>query len=173
MVVAAEEGEEMEQGGIEFSYKEIGAMLFEVGKQQHLNAKRRKRIYDLVKKFDKSSRGQDPLHFEAPAPKEKLTKNDYEEAEKNAIELASSFKQEKKIARKVKSQIKKRVREAEEAVRKERGDVDVPEDEITEVKKKSGKQTSVPKVKKGKPLLKAKGVGKKQMLFQKKKGGKK
>ncbi|PIC34812.1 hypothetical protein B9Z55_014359 [Caenorhabditis nigoni] len=175
MVSAAEEGEEMEQeAGIEFSYKEIGAMLFEVGKKEHLNAKRRKKIYDLVKKFDKCARGQDPLHFEAPAPAEKLTKNDYEEAEKKAVELAKSFKEEKKKARKVKSLIKKRAREAAEAAQKESGDVEVPEDEISEVKKKSGKTTAIPKVKKGKPLLKAKGVGKKQMLGQKKKkGGKK
>ncbi|CAL2040745.1 hypothetical protein CAEBREN_18157 [Caenorhabditis brenneri] len=173
MVSAVDEGEEMEQGGIEFNYKEIGSMLFEVGKQQHLNAKRRKKIYDLVKKFEKSSRGQDPLHFEVPAPKEKLTRNDYEEAEKKAIELANSFKQEKKDARKVKSLIKKRAREAAEAARKESGDIEVPEDEISEVKKGSGKKTAIPKVKRGKPLLKAKGVGKKIILGKKKKVGKK
>lgn len=173
LITAVEEGEEMDQGGIEFSYKEIGALLFEVGKQEHLNAKRRKKIYDLVKKFDKSSRGQDPLHFETPVPKERLTRHDYEEAEKKAIVLANSFKQERKSSRKVKSQIKKRAREAAEAARQENGD-DVPDDEIAEVKKGNGKKTAVPKVKKGRPLLKAKGVGKKRMVGGlKRKAGKK
>ncbi|EFP04812.1 hypothetical protein GCK72_014409 [Caenorhabditis remanei] len=167
--------EENDEAGIEFSYNEIATLLFEEGKKENLNAKRRKTIYALVEKFKKCARGQDPHHFEAPIPKEKLTKKDYEEAEKRAVELAESFKQDKKNARKLKSQIKKRAREASESARTETGNADVPEDEITEVRKGSGKKTAVPKVKKGKPLMKAKGVGKKQMLGQKKKknGGKK
>ncbi|CAI2350057.1 unnamed protein product [Caenorhabditis sp. 36 PRJEB53466] len=169
----AEEEEPAAEGGIEFNYKEIGAALFDVGKQAHLNAKRRKRIYDLVKKFEKCARGQDPLHFEPPVPKEKLTREDYEAAEMKAIEAASEWKTERKEAKKHASLIKKRAREAAAVARKERKEAgdELPEDEIAEVRKASGKggKTSVPKVKRGK-ALKAKGVGKKQML-KKKVGG--
>lgn len=100
MMASESDDEPSEAGGIEFNYKEISKMLFDVGKQAHLNAKRRKKIYELVKKFEKAAADKDPMHVEVAPPAEQLTKKDYEEAEKRAREIAEGFKKDKKEARK-------------------------------------------------------------------------
>ncbi|KAJ1373881.1 hypothetical protein KIN20_036411 [Parelaphostrongylus tenuis] len=67
--------------GIEFDYRAIGQMLFDIGKRPETISKRRKKLYGLVKKFDVAAKGGDPYYFKPPVPKMVLTRKDYEEAE--------------------------------------------------------------------------------------------
>ncbi|GMT26116.1 hypothetical protein PFISCL1PPCAC_17413, partial [Pristionchus fissidentatus] len=58
------EEEEEQREGIKFDYASIGAMLFDVGKREAVKTKRRAKLYELAKKFELASRGEDP--FTAP-----------------------------------------------------------------------------------------------------------
>ncbi|KAL3084997.1 hypothetical protein niasHS_010066 [Heterodera schachtii] len=52
---------EEKSSSFEFDYKRIGELLFEVGKQQKVPSRRRKRIYALCKKFECAAQGDDPF----------------------------------------------------------------------------------------------------------------
>ncbi|KAK5966814.1 Ribosomal RNA processing protein 1 [Trichostrongylus colubriformis] len=67
--------------GIQFDYIALGKMLFDVGKMPETVSKRRRKLYDLVKRFDVAAKGGDPYHFEPPVPQIELTSKDLEEAE--------------------------------------------------------------------------------------------
>ncbi|ETN86554.1 nucleolar protein,Nop52 [Necator americanus] len=82
--------------GIEFDYVAIGQMLFNIGKKPETISKRRKKLYDLVKRFDVAAKGGDPYYFESPTPEIVLTSRDYEEAEKKLKIMDEEVKIERK-----------------------------------------------------------------------------
>jgi len=59
--------EPMKSPGLTFNYTRISELLFEAGKQQQVTSKRRKRIYELCKKFEGVAKHVDPF----PQPDEK------------------------------------------------------------------------------------------------------
>ncbi|PIO60302.1 nucleolar protein,Nop52 [Teladorsagia circumcincta] len=69
-----------ESTGIQFDYAALGKMLFDIGKKPETISKRRRKLYDLVKRFDMAAKGCDPYHFEPPVPEIELTSKDIEEA---------------------------------------------------------------------------------------------
>ncbi|RCN50270.1 nucleolar protein,Nop52 [Ancylostoma caninum] len=101
--------------GIEFDYVAIGQMLFDVGKKPETISRRRKKLYDLVKKFDVAAKDGDPYRFEAPVPEivslclriildgradlcrtRQLTARDYKEAEEKLRKLDEEVVVERK-----------------------------------------------------------------------------
>ncbi|VDO52447.1 unnamed protein product [Haemonchus placei] len=55
-------------GDKDFDYVALGKMLFDIGKQPETVSKRRRKLYDLVRRFDLAAKGCDPYHFEPPKP---------------------------------------------------------------------------------------------------------
>ncbi|KAE9411997.1 hypothetical protein Angca_007127, partial [Angiostrongylus cantonensis] len=55
--------------GIQFDYCAIAQLLFNVGKKPGTISKRRKKLYNLVKKFHVAAKGGDPYRFKPPVPK--------------------------------------------------------------------------------------------------------
>ncbi|CAB3406532.1 unnamed protein product [Caenorhabditis bovis] len=167
---AENEGDEpMEEGGIQFNYKNIGEILFNVGKKSEIPVKRRKRIYDLVKKFEQAAAGRDPLHFEPPVPSEVLTKAMFEEAEERVLKINEEIKNERKKCKQMKVVERQKQRQREEA-HEENDEQDSGDENPTPLKKlKKSSSESIPKVKKAKKSKKiaVKGLGKK-VLKQKK-----
>ncbi|KIH60439.1 nucleolar protein,Nop52 [Ancylostoma duodenale] len=82
--------------GIQFDYVAIGQMLFDVGKKPETISKRRKKLYDLVKKFDVAAKDGDPYRFEAPEPEIQLTARDYKEAEEKLRKMDEEVVVERK-----------------------------------------------------------------------------
>ncbi|KAK6016968.1 nucleolar protein,Nop52, partial [Ostertagia ostertagi] len=69
-----------ESAGIQFDYAALGKMLFDIGKKPETISRRRRKLYDLVKRFDQAAKGCDPYHFEPPVPEIELTSKDIDEA---------------------------------------------------------------------------------------------
>ncbi|VDM68749.1 unnamed protein product [Strongylus vulgaris] len=82
--------------GIQFDYTAFGKMLFDIGKRPETISRRRRKLYDLVKRFDVAAKGGDPYHFEVPVPEIVLTPNDYEEAEKRLLKMNEEVAIERK-----------------------------------------------------------------------------
>uniref|UniRef100_A0A7I4YJG3 Nucleolar protein,Nop52 n=1 Tax=Haemonchus contortus TaxID=6289 RepID=A0A7I4YJG3_HAECO len=76
----ADGDQDAESTGIQFDYVALGKMLFDIGKKPETVSKRRRKLYDLVRRFDLAAKGCDPYHFEPPKPEVELTAKDIEEA---------------------------------------------------------------------------------------------
>ncbi|CAD6194238.1 unnamed protein product [Caenorhabditis auriculariae] len=107
---AMEQGEDPaeQSGGIEFDYKGLSKMLFDVGKKPDVTSKRRAKIYALVKKFDTAASGSDPLLFVPPEPAEKLTNADFVEAEKRILKMDEEIRKEREKSKKARKEAKAR-----------------------------------------------------------------
>ncbi|KHJ83129.1 hypothetical protein OESDEN_17174, partial [Oesophagostomum dentatum] len=92
----SDDTDEKDNPGIQFDYVAIGQMLFDVGKKPETISRRRKKLYDLVKRFDVAAKGGDPYRFEAPEPEIELTAQDYEEAQKKLKEMEEEVVTERK-----------------------------------------------------------------------------
>ncbi|VDM60709.1 unnamed protein product [Angiostrongylus costaricensis] len=82
--------------GIQFDYCAIAQLLFNIGKKPGTISKRRRKLYNLVKKFHVAAKGGDPYHFKPPVPRFVLTRKDYEEAEMKLMEMHEETVQERK-----------------------------------------------------------------------------
>ncbi|VDO96209.1 unnamed protein product [Heligmosomoides polygyrus] len=92
----SDEGATEESSGIEFDYGAVKAMLFDVGKRPETISKRRKKLYDLVRKFEVAAKGGDPYHFVPPVPEIVLTPRDLEEAAARLKKLQEEVALERK-----------------------------------------------------------------------------
>ncbi|CAJ0603048.1 unnamed protein product [Cylicocyclus nassatus] len=82
--------------GIQFDYVALGQVLFDIGKKPETISRRRRKLYDLVKRFDVAAKGGDPYCFEAPVPEIILTSDDYKEAEKRLKKMNEEVALERK-----------------------------------------------------------------------------
>ncbi|VDK55114.1 unnamed protein product [Cylicostephanus goldi] len=71
-------------------------MLFDVGKKPETISRRRRKLYDLVKRFEVAAKGGDPYSFEIPVPEIVLTSNDYKEAEERLQKMNEEVALERK-----------------------------------------------------------------------------
>ncbi|CAI4227758.1 unnamed protein product [Auanema sp. JU1783] len=95
---AKENGEEI-PAGLEFDYKAIGKMLFDVGKHPDVKSARRKELYKMVKLFDIAAKGKDPLAFEAPEAAIYLAAEDIEKAADELIKQEEENREERQLHR--------------------------------------------------------------------------
>ncbi|KAK6057181.1 nucleolar protein,Nop52 [Cooperia oncophora] len=126
----SDEGVDEESTGIQIDYVALGKMLFDIGKKPETVSKRRRKLYDLVKRFDMAAKGCDPYHFEPPVPEIELTSKDFEEAELKLKKL-----QEEVVLERQRMKLEKRKRrlESESTAKKPRkdGEEDQNEDELS------------------------------------------
>ncbi|KAH7727655.1 Protein C47E12.7 [Aphelenchoides avenae] len=95
-----------DQPGLRFDYAKIAEMLFEAGKPITVNGKRRKRIYELSKKFEMASKGKDPFPVvEVKKKKLKVPKGLIAEAFDKMTSETSKWRKETEKYRKERKQV--------------------------------------------------------------------
>ncbi|WKY04320.1 hypothetical protein Q1695_005375 [Nippostrongylus brasiliensis] len=158
VVARAELGDDAapsEPAGIEFDYSALGKLLFDVGKKPETVSKRRKKLYDLVKRFEVAAKDGDPYHFEVPEPEIELTGKDLAEAEANLKKL-----EEEVILERQRMKLEKRKRRLDDEIenKRPRKDDEAEDDreEAAEVKVTKAKKLPKKKSKSLKPGLKVK-----------------
>ncbi|VDL79114.1 unnamed protein product [Nippostrongylus brasiliensis] len=166
VVARAELGDDAapsEPAGIEFDYSALGKLLFDVGKKPETISKRRKKLYDLVKRFEVAARDGDPYHFEVPEPEIELTGKDLAEAEANLKKL-----EEEVILERQRMKLEKRQRRLDDEIENKRPRKDdEAEDDREEAAEANGTKVKKLPKKKSKSLKPGLKIKKRKMMTSK------
>lgn len=93
---------------LEFDFTEIRNSLFHVGKTKTVTAKRRSRIYDLVKKYDEFLGGQNPFEMELSDESSSLSDAEIETSARKFVRGLQSDKSQHEQFRRELKEVKKR-----------------------------------------------------------------